>query len=77
MNCLNNESLFFDEQNAIETDFSSVLKETQEYISSKYSTLLFENNEGKQIEQQIKAYLSKFILDNKYAVHRKHFKGYP
>ena len=69
MNCLNNESIFFDDKNAIETDFSSVLKETQEYISSKYSTLLFENNEGKQIEQQIKAYLSKFILDNKYAVH--------
>jgi pilus assembly protein CpaF len=69
VNCLNNESIFFDDKNAIETDFSSVLKETQEYISSKYSTLLFENNEGKQIEQQIKAYLSKFILDNKYAVH--------
>lgn len=68
MNCLNNEALFFDKQNTREYDFFTVLKETQEDISLKYSTLLSRNENSKQIEQQIKAYISKFLLYNKYAV---------
>lgn len=48
-------------------DFSSVLQEVQEYISSKYATLIMEEDseEGKA---QIKRYITKYVQDYRIAV---------
>jgi pilus assembly protein CpaF len=57
---LNNAALFFNTgQNAKE--FSEVLKEVQEYISNKYSTLISDNPDEQR--EQIKSYISKYITD--------------
>ena len=48
-------------------DFSSVLKEVQEYISSKYAALLMDPG-GDEVKVQIKRYMKKYIQDYRIAV---------
>jgi len=58
--------LFFTPQDD-SRDFSSVLKEVQEYISSKYSTLIVEQG-NEEVKEQIKRYITKYIQDYRIAV---------
>lgn len=63
---LRTHDLFFSPQDNTR-DFSSVLQEVQEYISSKYSTLIME--EGKEeTKAQIKRYITKYVQDYRIAV---------
>lgn len=62
---MDSRSLFFSPQG--EKDFQTVLKEVQEYISSKYSTLILDEN-SEEVKQQIKRYISKYIMDNRIQV---------
>ncbi len=48
-------------------DFGSVLKEVQEYISSKYAALLMDPD-GDEVKEQIKRYMKKYIQDYRIAV---------
>ena len=48
-------------------DFGSVLKEVQEYISSKYAALLMDPD-GDEVKGQIKRYMKKYIQDYRIAV---------
>lgn len=52
--------LFFSPEDT--KDFQSVLKDVQEYISSKYSTLILDGN-NEEVKQHIKRYISKYIMD--------------
>ena len=51
-------------------DFNSVLKEVQEYISGKYSSLITDGGD-EDAKSQIKRYITKFVQDRRIAV-----KGY-
>ena len=63
---LRTHDLFFSpEDNARE--FSSVLQEVQEYISSKYSTLIMDEG-GEDTKIQIKRYITKYVQDYRIAV---------
>lgn len=53
-------SLFFSPQD--EMDFQTALKNVQEYISSKYSTLILDES-NEDVKQQIKRYISKYVMD--------------
>lgn len=53
-------NLFFSPQE--EKDFSEVLKDVQEYISSKYSVLILDED-SEEVKQQIKRYISKYVMD--------------
>ena len=57
---MNNAKMFFEEGN-INREFSSVLREVQEYISGKYSSLISDN--PLEQKEQIKSYISKFLMD--------------
>ena len=48
-------------------DFSSVLADVQEYISSKYSTLITDGDGD--AKEQIKRYIIKYVQDHRIAVH--------
>lgn len=48
-------------------DFGSVLKEVQEYISSKYAALLMDPD-GDEVKGQIKRYMKKYVQDYRIAV---------
>ena len=63
---LRTHDLFFSPQDSAR-DFSSVLKEVQEYISSKYSTLIMEEG-GEETKAQIKRYITKYVQDYRIAV---------
>lgn len=52
--------LFFSPEDT--KDFQSVLKDVQEYISSKYSTLILDGGND-EVKQQIKRYISKYVMD--------------
>ena len=58
-------SLFFAPEND-GRDFSSVLTDVQEYVSSKYSTLITES--GGDAKEQIKRYIAKYVQDYRIAV---------
>jgi len=58
-------SLFFTPEND-GRDFSSVLSDVQEYVSSKYSTLITES--GGDTKEQIKRYIAKYVQDHRIAV---------
>lgn len=53
-------SLFFSPQE--EKSFRNVLKDVQEYISSKYSVLILDEG-SEDVKQQIKRYISKYVMD--------------
>lgn len=57
---MDSRSLFFSPQS--EKDFQTVLKDVQEYISSKYSVLILDENSD-EVKQQIKRYISKYVMD--------------
>lgn len=57
---MDSRGLFFAPQ--AEKDFQTVLKDVQEYISSKYSMLILDENND-EIKQQIKRYISKYVMD--------------
>lgn len=57
-------SLFFTPESG--SDFQSVLRDVQEYISSKYSTLITQG--GEDAKTQIKRYISKYVQDRRIAV---------
>ena len=63
---LRTHDLFFSPQDNAR-DFSSVLQEVQEYISSKYSTLIMEEG-GEDAREQIKRYITKYVQDYRIAV---------
>ena len=65
----NNQSLFFSTEEK-GREFSDVLKEVQEYISSKYSTLMIEGG-NEEVKSQVKRYISKYILDYRITVKGK------
>lgn len=48
-------------------DFPSVLGEVQEYISSKYATLLLDSRK-EDVKQQIQFYIQKYLSDNRISV---------
>ena len=52
--------LFFSPQE--EKDFQTVLKEVQEYISSKYSVLILDGGTD-EVKESIKRYISKYVMD--------------
>lgn len=54
------QEIFFSPQDT--KDFQSVLKDVQEYISSKYSTLILDGGDD-EVKQQIKRYISKYVMD--------------
>jgi len=56
----NNQSLFFATEG--NRDFRDVLNEIQEYLSSKYSTLMVESG-NEEVKGQVKRYIGKYILD--------------
>lgn len=53
-------TLFFSPEE--EKDFQTVLKDVQEYISSKYSTLILDGDND-EVKQHIKRYISKYVMD--------------
>ncbi|MBO5158083.1 MAG: type II secretion system protein E, partial [Lachnospiraceae bacterium] len=65
----NNQSLFFSPEDK-GREFSEVLREVQEYISSKYSTLMIESGNA-EVKQQVKRYISKYIADYRITVKGK------
>jgi len=66
MNAAHNHSLFFAPNNNSK-DFGAVLREVQEYISSKYSTLILDGGKD-EVKTQIKRYISKYLMDCRIAV---------
>ena len=65
----NNQSLFFSPEEK-GSAFSDVLKEVQEYISSKYSTLMVEGG-NEEVKQQVKRYIAKYVADYRITVKGK------
>ena len=65
----NNQSLFFSPEDK-GREFSEVLREVQEYISSKYSTLMIESGNA-EVKQQVKRYISQYIADYRITVKGK------
>ena len=59
----NNQNLFFSPEEK-GREFSDVLKEVQEYISSKYSTLMVEGG-NEEVKQQVKRYISNVRLSGR------------
>ena len=59
-------SLFFTPEND-GRDFGSVLADVQEYVSSKYSTLITDGGDG-DAKEQIKRYIGKYVQDHRIAV---------
>ena len=59
-------NLFFSPQGE-GREFTDVLKEVQEYISSKYSTLIIDQGSG-DVKEQIKRYITKYVQDYRIAV---------
>lgn len=62
----NNHNLFFAPNNSSK-DFGAVLREVQEYISSKYSTLIIDGGKD-EVKAQVKRYISKYLIDYRIAV---------
>ena len=65
INRSNSHDLFFGPSTV--RDFSSVLPEVQEYISSKYASLLLDGRK-EDVKQQIKFYIQKYLSDNRLSV---------
>ncbi len=63
---LRTHDLFFSPQEDAK-DFGSVLRDVQEYISSKYSTLIVEGGTD-EVKAQVKRYITKYVQDYRIAV---------
>lgn len=66
VNLAGSRNLFFAPDDSTR-DFGSVLREVQEYISSKYSTLIIDGG-GDEVKTQVKRYIAKYIQDGRIAV---------
>ena len=66
INMADNQSLFFS-SNGSSREFGSVLREVQEYISSKYSTLIVDGGSD-EVKAHIKRYITKYVQDYRIAV---------
>jgi len=58
--------LFFTPENSAQ-DFGVVLRDVQEYISGKYSTLIIDGGSD-EVKEQIKRYIGKYVQDYRIAV---------
>ncbi|NPV89723.1 MAG: CpaF family protein [Firmicutes bacterium] len=65
-NVADSHSLFFAPDGSLR-DFGAVLREVQEYISSKYSTLIIKGGRD-EVKTQVKRYITKYIQDHRIAV---------
>jgi pilus assembly protein CpaF len=65
-------SNFFDDE-GLKKPFPEVLTEVQEYISSKFSTLISDNPEEQK--KQICAYIAKYLTDYNISVEGFDFEG--
>jgi len=61
-----NQSLFFS-SNGATREFGSVLREVQEYISSKHATLITDGG-TEEVKAQVKRYITKYVQDYRIAV---------
>lgn len=68
MNRNDTRNLFFSPEDETK-DFSTVLHDVQEYISSKYSTLIIAG--GDDVREQVKRYIGKYLMDYRIAVKGK------
>ena len=68
MNRNDTRNLFFSPEEETK-DFSTVLHDVQEYISSKYSTLIIAG--GDDVKEQVKRYIGKYLMDYRIAVKGK------
>jgi len=66
INATANHSLFFSPDDNSK-DFGVVLRDVQEYISSKYSTLIIDGRKD-EVKKQVKRYISKYLMDYRIAV---------
>lgn len=66
INAAANHSLFFSPDDNSK-DFGAVLRDVQEYISSKYSTLIIDGGKD-EVKKQVKRYISKYLMDYRIAV---------
>lgn len=66
INAAANHSIFFSPDDTSK-DFGAVLRDVQEYISSKYSTLIL-NGSKDEVKEQVKRYISKYLMDYRIAV---------
>lgn len=66
MSITGNQNLFFS-PNGTAREFSSVLHEVQEYIASKYATLITDGG-TEEVKAQVKRYITKYVQDYRIAV---------
>jgi pilus assembly protein CpaF len=65
-NMTGNQNLFFSSGETVR-EFRSVLQEVQEYISSKYATLITDGG-SEEVKVQVKRYITKYVQDYRLAV---------
>jgi pilus assembly protein CpaF len=70
---LNNKYSAFFSDEGVQKPFADVLPEVQEYISSKFSTLITDNPEEQK--KQICAYIAKYLTDSQISVDGYDFDG--
>ncbi len=66
INTATNHSLFFSPDDTSK-DFAAVLRDVQEYISGKYSSLILDGNKN-EAREQVKRYIRKYLMDCRIAV---------
>lgn len=71
---MNNSDLFFNTDKTKKIGFELVLKEIQEFISLKYAALFADGKEEQQTKEQIRAIISKYLLDHKIQVEDMQFE---
>jgi len=65
-NMTDNQNLFFSSGETVR-EFRSVLQDVQEYISSKYATLITDGG-SEEVKVQVKRYITKYVQDYRLAV---------
>ena len=60
-NMTGNQNLFFSSGETVR-EFHSVLQDVQEYISSKYATLITDGG-TEEVKAQVKRYITKYVQD--------------
>lgn len=66
LNITGNQNLFFSSGETVR-EFRSVLQDVQEYISSKYATLITDGG-TEEVKSQVKRYITKYVQDYRLAV---------
>ena len=65
-NMTDSQDLFFSSGETVR-DFRSVLRDVQEYISSKYATLITDGG-TEEVKAQVKRYIAKYVQDYRLSV---------